>query len=257
MRVRGDTLMLSYDDDDVYYRLVSAIKLLPGLQLDQLTVLGGHGSHVNYDTLDGLIKESNGWKTLRYIGYSSAMLRFPGDPLTTYSPNYWRTPQPRHWQMVMEGRDGAASNPSVTIYLAQEPGRYGSILDPARRVKFEQKPHHSQDRRPDVFPADPELMSEDCQKRELMVIVRRGSGHGVNYKETKNSPFITADIRRDLPRMSWKEIRAKHIDDLFDDEYEEEGWPLSDDSDDPAEADVYKNVDEYLWTPLHFEYHDD
>ncbi|KAK4130481.1 hypothetical protein BT67DRAFT_445719 [Trichocladium antarcticum] len=70
MRVRGDTLMLSYPDDDVFYRLVSALKLLPGLQLDQLTVLGGHGIQVCYDSLGSLIKDGNGWKTLR-TGVSS------------------------------------------------------------------------------------------------------------------------------------------------------------------------------------------
>ncbi|RYP48550.1 hypothetical protein DL768_005589 [Monosporascus sp. mg162] len=257
MRVSGDTLMLSYPDDDVFYRLVSALKLLPGLQLDQLTVLGGRGIQVNYGTLGGLIKDGNGWKTLRYICYSSAMLGFPSEhnishPMANWEaqPEYWRKPQPKHWQTVMEGRDGVASNPSVTVYRAKEPALYGSIVDPSRRVKFEQKPHHGQDLRADMFPADPELMAGDEQKKELMVIVKRGSG--VNYEEKRDSPFIESDIRRDLPEMTWKQIRALCIDNPFDDEDEEERWPPGDEEDDPAEADVYKDVDEYIWTPLHF-----
>lgn len=257
MRVSGDTLMLSYPDDDAFYRLVSALKLLPGRQLDQLTVLGGHGIQVRYDSLGSLIRDSKGWKTLRYICHSSAMLGFPSEHDTSHpmanweaQPEYWRKPQPTHWQTVMVGRDGAASNPSVTVYRAKVPGLYGSILDPSRRVKFEQKPHHGQDLRADVFPADPELMTGDEQKKELMVVVKRGSG--VNYEEKKDSPFIQFDIRRDLPEMTWKQIRALCIDDQFDGEDEEEGWPHSDKEDDPLEADVYKDVDEYIWTSLHF-----
>lgn len=258
MRVSGDTLMLSYFDADVFYRLVSALKLLPGLQLDQLTVLGGHGIQVSYDTLGGLVKDGNGWETLRYICYSSAMLGFQSEqhiiihPMASWTAQseYWRKPQPKHWQTVIEGRDGVTSGPSVTVYRAKEPGLYGSILDPSRRVKFEQKPHLGQDLRADVFPADPQLMTGDEQKKELMVIVKRGSG--VNYEEKKDSPFIESDIRRDLPEMTWKQIRALCIDNRVDDESSKEGWPPGDEEDDPAEADVYKDVDEYIWTPLHF-----
>lgn len=257
MRVSGDTLMLSYPDDDVYYRLASTLKLLPGLQLDQLTVLGGRGLQVNYDTLGGLIKDGNGWKTLRYICFSSAMLGFPSEHNISHptvdwgaQPRYWRKPQPKHWQTVIEGRDGVTSNPSVAVYRAKEPALYGSIVDPSRRVTFEQKPYHGQDLRADVFPADPELMTGDEQKKELMVIVKRGSG--VNYEEKKDSPFIESDIRRDLPDMTWKQIRALCIDNPFDNEDEEEGWPPCDEEDDPTEADIYKDVDEYIWTPLHY-----
>lgn len=75
-------------------------------------------------------------------------------------------------------------------------------------MKFEQKPHHGQDLREDVFPADLELMTGDEYKKELMAVVKRGSG--VSYEEKRDSPFIGSDIRRDLPEITWKEIRA-HI----------------------------------------------
>ncbi|KAK4132440.1 hypothetical protein BT67DRAFT_443651 [Trichocladium antarcticum] len=183
---------------------------------------------------------------------------------------YWRKPQPTHWQTVMAGRDGAASNPSVTVYRAKVPGPHGSILDPSRRVKFQQKPHHGRDLPPHLFPADPELMTGDEQEKELIVVVKRGSG--VNYEEKKDSPFIHSDIRQDLPEMTWKQIRALCIDNQsdgedeednqfdgedeednqFDGEDEEAGRPHSDKEDVPAEADVYKDVDEYSWTSLHF-----
>lgn len=137
----------------------------------------------------------------------------------------------------------------MTVYRAKEPALYGSIVDPSRRVTFEQKPYHGQDLRADVFPADPELMTGDEQKKEPMVIVKRGSG--VNYEEKKDLPFIESDIRRDLPDMTWKQLRAQCIDNPFDDEDVEEGWPPCDEEDDPTEADIYKDVDECIWTPLH------
>ena len=78
LRVRANTLELSYpgDDHEVFYRLVSALRLLPGLRLDKLTVLGCNSAQVNHDTLNGLIKESNGWKELHYISSSSEILGF-------------------------------------------------------------------------------------------------------------------------------------------------------------------------------------
>lgn len=257
MRLSSDTLLLTYPDGDfVFHRLASVFKLLPGLQLDQLTVLGDCGSLVNYDTLDGLIMDGNGWKTLRYICSSSEMLGFPSQhdgphamSNWQWQPNYWRKPQPKHWQTVMEGRDGVASNPSVTVYRAKQPALYGSILDPNKRVKFEQKLREGQGSRPYVFPADPELMTRDEQIKEMMVIVMRGSG--VDYEEKKGSPFIEDDIRRGLPGMTWKQIRAVCIDNL-DDGGDDSTWLFSDEDSDSDEVDVYKDVDEYVWTPLHF-----
>jgi hypothetical protein len=40
-------------DDDVYCRHVWALKLLPGLRLDRLTVLRSSRGEIGYDTLDG------------------------------------------------------------------------------------------------------------------------------------------------------------------------------------------------------------
>ncbi|KAK4220872.1 hypothetical protein QBC38DRAFT_493242 [Podospora fimiseda] len=265
MRIRGDTLMLNYPEDDVYYRLVSVFKLLPGLCLDQLTVLSGRGHQVSYDTLGGLIKDGNGWKTLRYICFSSAVLGYPSD--WDDLPRYWRKPQPSDWQAVMEARDGVESNPSVTVYRAKTPGHYGSILDPSTRVKFEQKPHRDHNlERPQDFPADVELMNGDEKNKELMVVVKRGSG--VRYIEEEDSPMLETDIRYDTDGKSWKQIRKKYIFRWSDSK--DDDWKFSDDesesdqsesdesesdeyeSNDAVEEDAYQDVDEYTWTPLHF-----
>jgi hypothetical protein len=168
------------------YHLAFAIKLFPGLRHDQLTVLGCPDIYVSYATLNGLIKGGNGWRSLRYTCHSSVTLGYQSGHSFYTIPNwwtqhrFWRRPQPHHWQTVLEGRDGIASNPSFKVYQAEEPRLYGSILDPSNRVTFEQTPNPEQDSRPEVFPADPRLMTGDEQEKELMV-VRRGSG--ANYYE--------------------------------------------------------------------------
>ncbi|KAK4141228.1 uncharacterized protein C8A04DRAFT_39262 [Dichotomopilus funicola] len=253
MRVRGDTLLLNYPEDEGYYPLVCVLKLLPGLQLDQLTILGGFVDHISYGSLNRLIKDGNGWKTLRYISYSSAMLGFRSAEhllgFWEYQTNYWRKPQPAQWQKIMESRDGAASNPSVTVYRAKEPAQCGSILDPSRRAKFEQKAPLSPNLPEHVFLEDRELLAGDEQKKELMVVVRRG--HDVEYEEMESSPLIESDIRRDLPGMEWKQIRARHIDNPIDGEDEggdkDKAWPFNDRENEPAKADVYRDVDDYVW----------
>ncbi|KAK4237013.1 hypothetical protein C8A03DRAFT_35052 [Achaetomium macrosporum] len=229
------------------YPLASALKLLPGLRLDQLTVLGhprdscdGDGMRY-YDRLNGLIEHGNGWKTLRYICHTSALLGFKVQlhPWES-SPEFCRDPQPKHWQAVMQGRDGIGSSASVTVYRAQEPAVYGSILDPSKRVSFEQKPHEGEDLPPGVLrPEDPELRTGDEQKKEIMVIVKRGSG--VDYEEKKDSPFLKDDIRRDFPGMTWRQLQ--------------EFSPVCNETlpcgtykvPYAVQVDAYKDVDEYAW----------
>lgn len=251
VRITGDGLHFwSSDDAHSYgYPLASVLRLLPGLQLDQLTVLGSGPRYDNYDSLSRLVEDGNGWKTLRYINHSSAMLGFSTHPHWRILRRYWRKPQPKHWQGVMKGRDGAVSNPSVTVYRAKEPGRYGSVLDPRQRTRFEQKPLEDQDSHPGKFPRDPELMDGDEQSKEIMVVVKRGAG--VDYEEKKDAPLIPCDMRRDFLGMSWEQIRAKHID---RDDGADDGRPASDSGEQngSAEVDVYSDVDEYAWTPVNF-----
>ncbi|KAH6885185.1 hypothetical protein B0T10DRAFT_492155 [Thelonectria olida] len=108
LRVLGETLMLSYPEDAVYHRLVSSLRLLTGLCLDTLTVLGMRLPILSYETSDGLIGDSFGWKELRYISHTSEMLGFSkprGFPFADEAERrrHWRRPQP------------ALSKPSVTI----------------------------------------------------------------------------------------------------------------------------------------------
>jgi hypothetical protein len=88
------------DEDEVYYQLVLAFKLLPGLRLDKLTVLQPCSGEDAYDSLEALIKHGNGWRELHYITPNSAMLGFATLNMFMADP-YWRKPQPRVWNEIL------------------------------------------------------------------------------------------------------------------------------------------------------------
>ncbi|RYP47748.1 hypothetical protein DL768_006241 [Monosporascus sp. mg162] len=255
LRVLGDTLMLSYEeDDDVYYRLTSTLRLLPGLCLDTLTVLGLRTKEVSYDTLNGLITESSGWKELHYISHSSEVLGFArleqfhlGDEVEKH--RYWRKPQPAHWQSVLEDRDGALSRPSVAIYRSTVSNCPCSVINANTRARFEQKmPEDREAQEAFGIAEDAGLMVDGERDKEVMIIVKRGSG--VDYEQKEDSRFVESDIRRDMPGKTWKEIRYECIDRIFADD---DDSLLSDDEDEEtAEIDAYEDVDKYVWPPLHF-----
>ncbi|KAH6623088.1 hypothetical protein F5144DRAFT_623145 [Chaetomium tenue] len=175
--VRSEDVQLVLDTGISHYPLVSVFKLLPGLRLDQLTVLDKFSSERSYNTLERLIVESNGWKTLRYVCRGSDMLGF-----------------------------------SSCLYRGTERTKIlgiGTVLDPRKRVKFVQKSWEGSNCKPGVFPEDPELMTMMEQCKEMLVIVKRGSG--VDYEQKKDSPFAECDLdfRRDYPGMTWSQIFAQ------------------------------------------------
>jgi hypothetical protein len=98
----------------VFVKLVWALKLLPGLRLDTLMVLGDYGPEVAYITLDGLVKYGNEWRELHYITADSKMLGFRKVQFY-HEILYARKPQPSTWSRIMAERDGVDSGASVTI----------------------------------------------------------------------------------------------------------------------------------------------
>lgn len=143
LRIRGETSLLSFGDEDVFYRLDQIFKLLPGLQLDTLTVLGVYADHANYDTLSTLIEYGNGWKRLRYICHSSSLLEY-AQPVRPFdhelNVRYQRKPQPAHWINVMNRRNGSKRKSSVMGYRSTQPGKACSVLHRESRVPFQQSP---------------------------------------------------------------------------------------------------------------------
>lgn len=251
VRVSGHPLMVSWEDDDVYYRTAQVLKLLPGLELDTLTVLGGKDPQVSYDTLNMLIRYSDGWKELHYLSHTSGLLAYKddmpsfgmSDPMAN---RYMRQPQPSDWQNALEQRDGQASHPSVVVYRATEVAAPGAVLQPTTRKIFTQAFATNQDAHTFGEVEDATLMRPEEIGKEVLVVAKRGAG--VDYAEKEGSPYLSVgDIREDCPAMTWMDIKAQQ-DAMFKDDDD------FDDSDDQSVVfmDTYSHVDEYTWPPLHF-----
>ena len=260
VRVSGNPLMISWDDDDVYYRTAQALKLLPGLELDTLTILGNRDDSVNYDTLNMLVRYSDGWKELHYLSHTSEFLGYKDD-MPTFGlsdpmiDRYLRQPQPTDWQKALEQRDGQKSNPSVVIYRASISATPGAVLQPETRQFFTQAFTAGQDARNFGKDEDAMLMRPGEIGKEVLVVVKRGDG--VDYAEKEGSPYLPiGDIREDSPGMTWKDIKADQ--DAFMRKYDDDYYGSDDDDDEsdsqasPWIVDTYSHVDEYTWPPLHF-----
>jgi hypothetical protein len=219
------------------------------LQLNTITILNLYGGPVSYDVLNTLIKYGDGWKALRFIAQESTLLGYaqpPGFHDAHYIERYQRKPEPAHWLSVMERRDGIETEPAVLIYRSTLPGVVGSVMDEATRIRFMQMPPKKGQAAAFAEQEYAPIMSPVQKTKGLMVVVRRGKG--VDYQERKQSPYLPeiGDIRQDCPRMTWAEIRKKHI--AWDDGDDSD---VNDEPDDgPKREDVYRHVDEYEWTPL-------
>jgi hypothetical protein len=266
VRVSGEPLVISWEDDDVYYRTAQVLKLLPGLELDTLTILGTRGASIAYHTLNMLVRYSDGWKELHYLSHTSEFLGYKDDMPVLGLPDpmidqYLRQPQPTEWQSVLEQRDGQASNPSVVLYRASVPAMPGAVLQPGTRKPFTQAFTAGLNARTFGRVEDATLMRPEEIGKEVLVVVKRGDG--VNYAAKEGSPYLpVGDIREDLPGMTWKEIKADQ--DAFRRKYDD--YYESDDDDDCPDSqaspwkqlekdvivDTYSHVDEYTWPPLHF-----
>lgn len=251
MHVFGDTVEICEDHQHrVYYRLASLFRFFPGLRLDTLTVLSLRSSRANHETLDSLVSEGCGWKQLRYISNDSEMLTFTRKPYPRNASQEEKKlqgkSQPAHWQSVLEDRDGALSRPSVAIYRSTVSDCPGSILNARNRVRFDQR-RITEDYELKVFrkKENAKLMADGERGKEVMVVVNRGEG--VNYEQTKDSPFLGRDLLQDMPQYTWPEIRHHYIGHhmLFARELD------SDDEEDEADGFPYLDMDKDEWHPRH------
>ena len=247
LRTSGRPLMLRPvgDDDEVYYRLVWALKLLPELRLDRLTVLGSSRGEIGYDTLDGLIKYGNGWRELEFITLNSTMHQFT--EMDILGDLDWHKPQPSTWEEILRQRDSAGSGSSITIYRSIQSDAPGAVMNPYRRQILE-----------GAFPREPgklgvtdtenvELRGKENRK-EILFVVKRG--HDAEIAEQDWPPYtLEDDIRQWAHGMTWKEIRRQCIDFHLDEDMDEDDL-LHTEKDEEVEVDNYKVVDEYEWSPL-------
>lgn len=231
------------DDDDEYYRLAWALKLLPGLRLDKLTVLGSSAGEEAYDTLEGLIKYGNGWKELHFITPNSMMLGFAKMDRFMVDP-YWRKPQPSAWDEILRQRDGANSGASITIYRSTQADAPGTVTNSCTRQIFEQKVSSPEDLQQFGVTGDEELLAEKEKGKELLVIVKRGGA--ATIAEQDRPPYREEwDIRQWAHGMTWAEIR-RHCIDFIIIEGEDDEYLMG--KDEEVEVDSYKEVDEYEWS---------
>lgn len=197
-------------------------KLLPGLCLDRLTVLGHHapGAIVNLASLDQLIKHSDGWKELYFVSHCSAILE-----LHTTLWCFWRSDvdsAPRlsvlDPEIVM--RDGPTA--SISIYRSIHVAENGRMItEPATREAISCRPA-----RP-IADAERDPARNPLElKKEVLVIARRGRGVDCTVKPL---PSDIQDVKV-LPRRKVYDI---HHDGFI--------------------VDSYKHVDDYEWTPLHLD----
>jgi hypothetical protein len=230
------------DDDEVYYRLVWVLKLLPGLQLDKLTVLGLSSGEITYHTLEGLVKHGTGWRELHFITPNSTMLGFGRRSLFMADP-FWRKPQPGTWNEILFQRDGADSGASVTAYRATQSNVPGAVTNPRTRQIFEQKLSSLENLENFGLTEDKDLLAGNEKGKELLVIVKRG--RSANIVERDGPPYESEDdIRQWAHGMTWAEIRRQCIDfvgsdDVNDDPFIKRGQE--------HEFDSYDKVDEYQW----------
>jgi hypothetical protein len=73
VRVLGDVIELT-PSEEYYYCTARILRLLPGLELDRLTVLGARDPVLSYETLNMLVRYSDGWKELYYLAHNSKLL---------------------------------------------------------------------------------------------------------------------------------------------------------------------------------------
>ncbi|KAL4973724.1 hypothetical protein BDW66DRAFT_141682 [Aspergillus desertorum] len=174
-----------------------AIKLLPGLCLDTLTVRGVPIPEISCETVEDFVKYGCGWRELRYINPNSKLLAFSGNTILPC----WRKPQPSTWNRLLIQRDGAASGSSVAIYRSMQSNSPGSVLKPEARTPFEQE--LLSNRRLEDFGMSEDLMILRGAEigKEILVVARRG--RKVDIVEHDQPPYRSGDIRVLTGNLRW------------------------------------------------------
>jgi hypothetical protein len=228
VRVLRHIMMVWGDGGDRYYNAAQYLKLLPGLELDTLTIMDDYPDITSYEDLGVVIHYGDGWKELHYMSRTSGLLGFD---------DYVRQPQPSDWQNTLEQHDGQASHPSVLIYRATNNAAPGDVLHSVTREVL------TQDTETFSEGEDTSLTGPGGFEKELLVVVKRGAG--VDYAVKEGSPYLPiGDIRVDHPGKTWEGIKARN-DRYFQAERDDE-----DAFGDDGIVDTYSHVDEFTWPSL-------
>lgn len=187
------------------YNMTETLCMLPGLQLDTLTVEdcfhgtggnGGWGDVGTYDDIELLVSE-DGWKEMRYITPSTRFMTGRFDPYKV------REEQPKAWNQAITKADGESSGAEVKMYVARAPGLKGLTENPITRTIWEACPGHL---RGNLRSAE-DSVAED---REVMIVARRGLS--ANY--VQDGSHLNKDIAWLMEQMKWQELKDsnKYLD---------------------------------------------
>lgn len=197
-------------------------KLLPGLCLDRLTVLGHYssGSIVNFAGLSQLIRHSDGWKELYFVAHCSRILE-----LHTTGWFLWQSDPPSAPRLSILGpelvmRDGPTA--SVSLYRSVHVAENGRMISkPATREAISCRPAWP------IGDAERDAARNPLEvKKEVLVVARRGRGVDCTVKP------LPSDIQEIKLASRNKPYDIRH---------------------DGVIVDSYDHVDDYEWTPLHFD----
>ncbi|KAJ6190888.1 hypothetical protein N7519_000909 [Penicillium mononematosum] len=225
LRVGGSPLMLQpidYDDD-VYCRLVWALKLLPGLRLDKLTVLGPSDGRLAYDTLDRLIEYGNRWRELHFLTPNSQMLCFAKDDFLPGSSILAKT-----------------STKQLEYHPSQARCHQPGYSPSQQKVA----PQNQADFR---VAEDRDLSSRSEARKEVLVVAKRG--RHAHIAEQVSPPYLFNDIRQWADGLTWAKFRRLQYGSFSGDEDEDDDDDLVE-RDQDVQADRYDVVDEYSWNPV-------
>lgn len=221
------------------YQLPDILKLLPGLRLDRLTVVGQSLAQCRYLRLDSLIKHSDGWKELYFLSNNSVMLGF-GKFDKMFGKYPWnaaqglRAPQPSTWIEALATRDGPTA--SVTIYRSTDAALRGSMISkPATCQAFADQVAEPGKESQYGVESDSALMAPGERGKEILVVARRGKG--ADYTENGTLPTTEHGIRGHYPGMTWGQIRYMGIG------WHEERLGRDDDDDDDDDDDPFDDID--------------
>lgn len=223
------------------FHLPEVLKLLHGLHLDRLTVVGPSIAQVGYTILDTLINHSDGWKELYHISHNSMMLGF-GKFDKMRGDFEWigdlRAPQPSTWIQALAARDGPTA--SVTIYRSTDAALSGTMIPkPSTCQAFADQYAEPGKESQYGIESDTALMTPGEKGKEILVVAKRGKG--VDYTENGTSPLMEHDIREYWPGMTWGQIRYMGID-----WHDERRGHDSDDDDDDDDDDWDAGFDKLI-----------
>lgn len=172
------------------YNFCNALRLLPGIHLEQLVVedcFHGHGlvdtwrDVVTYFDIESLIM-CDAWKELVYITPSTDFIA------SGYDHRRKRLPQPKVWNEMLKERDGEQSGAEVQMWITPDKSS-ASTQEGARAQPWTAWPGHEVIDNADLAGPDQDL------KGEVRIVARRGNS--ASYIQTGLSQSTTwKDLKR-------------------------------------------------------------